>query len=130
MKVSGMVAAPREQAVVAQDHGPPVADVGDQARLFVRVDGDALEVVVRHLAMQLRAVETVVRQPRFQARHRAAAGGVGVHHAVRAGDRAMDRRVGDEAGAVDRVLGRAQRNAVDIDRDQVVRRDLAVVRTD
>jgi hypothetical protein len=40
--------------VVAKDHQVPGAEVGDQPGLLVRVDGDALELVVGHLLIDLR----------------------------------------------------------------------------
>src|SRR5687768_11772110 len=42
--------SPGEQAMVPQDHRPLVADAAQEALLLARLYGDALELVVGHLA--------------------------------------------------------------------------------
>ena len=76
-----------------------------QQAAFVGVDGDALEVVVRDLAVELRGVEVGEREPVLQAADRLRRRRVQVHHAVRVGQRRVDRAVEGDAGRVDRPVG-------------------------
>ena len=122
--------APGEQTVVAQDHRRPVADVAHQPRALVGVHGDALEVVIRELAVQLRAVEVAHRQPGLRAGHRHAGRGVRVHHAVRAGNAVVDRRVHGEAGRVHRPVGMPDDVPPQVDAHQVRRGHLGVVQAE
>src|SRR5690606_29150965 len=62
--------APAQQAVVAQHQNALVAQARQQPRLLVWIDGDALKVVVRDLAVDLRRVEVVPRQALLLAGHR------------------------------------------------------------
>ena len=56
-KSLGQGMTPSQKTVIAQDDGLFVADAAQQARRFVGVDGDALEVVVGHHVVQLGAVK-------------------------------------------------------------------------
>jgi hypothetical protein len=122
--------APSEEAVVPEDHRRLAVEVAHQALLLSRFHRDAFEIVIRHPPVQHRGVEVVRRQTFLQARDRYAARGVRVHHAVRVRHRFMDRRMDDEAGAVDRPIARPHGVAVDVDENQVGSLDLAVVQAE
>ena len=77
-----------------------LSPICQQPRRLVGVDGDAFEVVVRHHAVQLRGIEVGLLQAAFRARHGDARGGVGVHHAMRAGQAVVERRVYGEARGI------------------------------
>jgi hypothetical protein len=105
--------------VVAQDHGRPVADAREQAGGLVGMDRDALEVVVRQLAVQLGTVEVGLLQAAQQTGHRHAGRGVGVHDAMGVGYRVVDGGMYRQAGRVDRVGRAVEHIALDVDLDQV-----------
>lgn len=82
--------------------------------LLIRIDGDALEVVIGHSPMQQRSIKGVVRQALFQAGDRATGCRVRMHDAMRALDISMDRAMDNRARAVDRKLARPRRVALDV----------------
>src|SRR6185437_396426 len=94
--------APGEETVIAQDHRRLVADVAHEAGALVGVHGDAFEIVVGDFAEELRRIEIARRQPALGAGNGEACRGVRVHHAMRAGDAVMDRRMDGEARRVHR----------------------------
>ena len=116
--------------MVAQDDGFSVTNALNDPRPFVGTDGDALEVVIGHHAVQLRAVEVALRQPAGQRGHRHARRGVRVHDAVRALHAVVNAAVQHVAGRVDGVLRLAQDVARQIDLDQVAGRHFAVVQAE
>src|SRR5580693_9452728 len=88
--------APREQAVIAQDHYALITDACDHSSLFLGVDRDSLKDVVGDPTVQLCSIERIVRQTLFQACHGAPSRRMGVHDAVSALDPSMDRTMGNE----------------------------------
>ena len=121
----------------ANHHGPMISQeqhglarrAGQNSRTFFRVHRDALKVVVRHLAPQLRRIKVGVRQAIFQTTHRHRGGGVNVHHAVRVGHGGMNRAMERETSGVDRPITVSNDVALDVYLHQVRRRHLGVVQT-
>ncbi len=118
----------RQHAVVAQHQHFLVAKVRHQALLLAIVDGQALELVVRHLTGQLHRVLIDVQQAGGAGGNRLAGHGVGVHDAAHVVAGGVDRAVDDVAGAVHARLTDivADQVAVQIDLEQVGGRDLVV----
>ena len=123
-------AAHRHRPVVAQQQHRLVAGAREDARALVGVHGDALELVVRHLAEQLRGVEVGVGQAFVEAAHGHGRRGVHVHHAVRVGHLLVDLAVEGEAGRVDRPVAVADDVALHVHLHQVRRAHLAVVQAE
>lgn len=115
-----------QEAVVTQDHVAPVAERSDQPLAFAEVDRDALEIVIRNLAVELRAVEIVRGQSMLRAGDRHAFGGMGMHDVMRILARRMNRRMNREAWCVHRSKAAVDDTTLDIDLDEIGRGDLAV----
>ena len=107
-----------EQAVVAQDHDAAFAQVDDQAVLLVRVERDALIIVIGDAVEELEAVLLHRDQPFLEAGDRDAGAGVGVDHSVEVRPRPVDAGVDDVARRVDPRAGIVDRRAVQVDLDQ------------
>ena len=125
--------APRQQPVIAQNHRRLVADGTIRPRPFVRVHRDALEVVIRELAVQLRRIEIAHRQAFVAAGHRHARSRVRVHHAVGVRHAVVNRRMDGEAGRVHRPDGDSPRmRPCEVDLHEVRRASLrcSAARTD
>ncbi len=103
-----------------------VAQAGQHALLFLGPERDALERMVADPAEQLRAVEIVMPEPALLERDGGDGIGVGVDHALRVVPDAVDGAVQGEAGGVGLELGRLGEVAVEVDLQQVLRRDLVV----
>jgi hypothetical protein len=80
--------------------------------------------------MQLRRVEIVLRQPGLGARHGQPGGGVGVHHAVGLGQVLVDRAVHGEPRRIHDPGAVVEFVALQVDLEQVARRDFAVVQAE
>ena len=113
-----------EQAVVAQDEEGVRAEIGDQARLLLVVQGHAFVVVVAEAGQDEDRELRDRQQAALLRRDRDAVQRVGVHHALHVVARRMHRAVDDEAGRVDRERRLLQHLALDVDLDQARRRDL------
>ena len=113
-----------EQAVVAQDEEGVGAEIGDQARLLLVVQGHAFVVVVAEAGEDEDRELRDRQQAALLRRDRDAVQRVGVHHALHVVARRVHRAVDDEAGRVDRERRLLQHLALDVDLDQARRRDL------
>ncbi len=119
--------ADRHGAMIAQQqHRPPARALDDPAPL-VETHGDPFEVVIRDLSVQLRRIEIGERQAVARAAHGHRRRRMHVHHAMRVGQRRMDRRVECEAGRIDRPVGMPDHVAVDVDLHEIRRADLTVM---
>ena len=86
--------------------------------------------MIGHVVVQHRAVEVVVTQTLFLARHRATLGRVDMHDAVGIVARRMNRAVNDEAGTVHAPFAVAPGISVKVDAHQVVRAHFGVVQAE
>ena len=100
------------------------AEIGDQTRLLLVVQGHAFVVVVAEAGQDEDRELRDRQQAALLRRDRDAVQRVGVHHALHVVARRMHRAVDDEAGRVDRERRLLQHLAFDVDLDQARRRDL------
>jgi hypothetical protein len=109
----------RQQPMVAQDHHGVVAEVLNQPRPLVDVDGEALVVVIAHAPMEQLRMLAQRQEPILHGRDRDAGLGMGVYDAIDVVASAMDRAVNDEPGFVHGGVGLFDEIAVEIDLDEV-----------
>jgi hypothetical protein len=116
--------------VIAQDQDIAVADVRDQPRPLVVLDGDAFVVVVADLSDEAHGFERHRQEAALQGRDGRAGDRVGVHDAMRVVAGLVDGAVNDPAGRVDRPAEFAAAGlddlAVDRDLDEAGSGDLVV----
>ena len=105
--------------MIPEDDRRLLADALHEPILLVRLDCDALELVVGHLADQHRPVEVIRRKPFLQRGDGYAGRRMGVHHAMRVGERAVDRRMDHESSTVHRPLRFAHGVAFGVDEHEV-----------
>ena len=107
-----------------------LSPMSDQPRPFIGIDGNAFEVVVRELPVQLCRIEIAHRQTHLTARDCHACCRVCMHHAMCSRDARVYRSVHSEAGRVDWPVGVADDIAGEVDFDQIGGAHLTVVQAE
>ncbi len=110
--------------MVAQDQRRLVAEVADQSRALVEIEGDALVVVVADPIVEHRRMLVDVQQAFLQAGDGDAGAGMRVQDAVDLRPRHVHGAVDDEAGVVHGITGVLDDVALVVDLDQARRGDL------
>ena len=101
--------------MITQDQQTFVAEIRNEARPFVGAHGNAFEVVIRDHSVQLCRIEIVVDETRLRACDGKPCRCMRVHHAMRIGQRAMNRGMHDEARRIHGMRRSAEHIPVDID---------------
>ena len=121
----GHVASQRDQTVVTQDErARRRPEVGDQPAALVRIERDALEVVIDHALVELQRPLVARLQPTRQRRHRHARHRVRMQHACRVVPRRMHGAVDGEAGRVHVERRVVEDAAFEVDLDERRSRDV------
>ena len=110
--------------MVAQDHRAVAAELGDEPRLLLGAEGEALVIVVGDVAPEAHRMLRQRQQAGLQRGHRDAGVGVQVDHAVGIGPGAMHRAVDGEAARVGGAAAAVDHPAVEVDHQQAGGGDL------